>query len=79
MTIENRLAKSDARPGIVPPDDPNERRRFWIERGNRLLRGQEPMTGKKYAGQFISPPRLDLEWVCINGSYAIQRRERPAQ
>jgi hypothetical protein len=41
----------------------------WIDRGNRILWGQEP-TSK---GDFL-PPRLDLEWVCRNGSYAIERR-----
>jgi hypothetical protein len=57
----NRLAKAE---------NPTKRtQQEWIERGNRILWGQEP-TSK---GEFL-PPRTDLEWVCRNGSYAIERR-----
>jgi hypothetical protein len=64
----NRLAKSDAPPTLAPSDT-KERERFWIERGNRILWGQE-LTSK---GKFLSP-RLDLHWVCINGNYSIEPR-----
>lgn len=73
MTTENRLARGEVGSRIIAPSDPAERRRFWIERGNRILWGQEPMTGKKYAGQYLAP-RTDLEWVYSNGSYSIQKR-----
>ena len=56
----NRLA-TPAEPQVRngAPSDPEERRRYWIERGNMLL-AQE---GKGH-----------LEWVWRNGSYAIEPR-----
>lgn len=54
---------------VVAPSDPIERQRFWIERGNRILWGQEP-TSK---GDFLRP-RTDLHWVIRNGSYSIEPR-----
>jgi hypothetical protein len=67
--MTDRLNAGQAQSRIAAPSDPAERQRFWIERGNRILWGQEP-TSK---GEFL-PPRTDLEWVCRNGSYAIERR-----
>jgi hypothetical protein len=55
---------------IVPPSDPQERVRFWIERGNRILWGLEP-TSK---GDTLTP-RYDLHWVCRHGHYAIEKRD----
>lgn len=54
---------------VVAPSDQTERQRFWIDRGNRILWGQEET--KKYG---YLQPRHDLEWACINGSYFIQSR-----
>ena len=56
---------------VIAPTDRAERQRFWIERGNRILWGQEP-TSK---GDFL-PPRLDLEWRCHDGNYFIAERGR---
>jgi hypothetical protein len=57
------------RPRPTIPTDKRERERLWIERGNRILWGQEP-TSK---GDHL-PPRTDLEWRCANGSYFITKR-----
>ena len=54
---------------VHAPADPAERRKFWLDRGNRILWGQEP-TSK---GDYLYP-RTDLEWVYSNGSYAVQSR-----
>ena len=68
--MTDRLNSPDGqRARVVAPSDPAERRRFWIERGNRILWGQEA-TSK---GDFL-PPRHDLEWAWANGSYFIQPR-----
>jgi hypothetical protein len=67
MTI-NRLAKSDA-PPIVAPKGEADRQAFWIERGNRVLWGQEPTT----KGEFYEP-RHDLRWACKNGNYFLEPR-----
>ena len=60
--------------GTVPahmgaPSGKAERERFWIERGNRILWGQEP-TGK---GDYLYP-RPELHWVCRSGNYSIEAR-----
>jgi hypothetical protein len=66
----NRLASPVDRPArIIAPVEPKERERFWIDRGNRVLWGQEP-TSK---GDFL-PSRTDLQWACANGSYFIEPR-----
>jgi hypothetical protein len=65
----NRLAVVANTARVVPPSGATERRRFWIERGNRVLWGREP-TSK---GEFL-PPRTDLQWACANGSYFIEPR-----
>lgn len=70
MTTKNPL-------DVVNQKQPKRTVQEWIERGNRILWGQEPMAGKKYEGQYLAP-RFDLEWVWANGSYSIQRREQPA-
>ena len=67
MTDRLNATSSQTRNGS--PADPIERQRHWIERGNRILWGQEP-TSK---GDFL-PPRHDLEWAWNNGSYFIQPR-----
>lgn len=54
----NRLAKSES-PAIIAPKDETARQRFWIERGNELLRQE----GKDH-----------LHWACINGHYFIEPR-----
>ena len=64
----NRLAKSEVS-HIIPPSDPKEREKFWIERGNRILWGQEPTT----KGDYLTP-RLELEWCCKDGHYFIAPR-----
>ena len=40
----NRLAKSNVPERVIAPSDEQERTRFWIERGNRILWGQEPTS-----------------------------------
>lgn len=67
MAANPLLSGQTARP--LTPSDPAERQRFWIERGNRILWGQEP-TSK---GDFLHP-RTDLQWACVNGSYFIEPR-----
>jgi hypothetical protein len=67
--MTNRLAKSDIL-RMVAPTDKAERQRFWIDRGNRILWGQEP-TAK---GDYL-PVRPDLHWTCINGNYFIEPRQ----
>lgn len=52
---------------IIPPSDPVERQRFWIERGNRVLWGQEPTVKD---GVYLKP-RRELEWRCQDGHYYI--------
>ena len=52
------------------PEDRDDRKRFWIERGNRILWGEEP-TSK---GDFLEPQRR-LHWVCSkDGHYSIESR-----
>jgi hypothetical protein len=65
MTTENRLAKSETqtRPKMSAQD--------WADRGNRILDGQEPMTCKKHAGQFMR--RDDVRWVVRDGRCVIER------
>ena len=65
----NRLTVVEGPTRPLAPKDQAERQRFWIERGNRILWGEEA-TSK---GDFLTP-RRDLEWVCRNGSYAIEPR-----
>lgn len=66
----NRLAVADVAPRLSPPKDKAERRRFWIERGNRLLWGQEEAT----KGSPLTP-RYDLEWACDeHGAYWLKQR-----
>jgi hypothetical protein len=67
--MTDRLNSGTTQNRIVPPSDEKERQRFWIDRGNRILWGQEP-TSK---GDYLSP-RTDLEWVCRDGSYSIEPR-----
>lgn len=55
---------------VVAPSDPAERQRFWIERGNRILWGQEPNSKGEWP-----TPRYDLEWACSNGSYFLRQRQ----
>jgi hypothetical protein len=55
------------------PTDKQERQRHWIERGNRILWGQES-TSK---GDYLDP-RPDLEWICRNDSYFIEPRRSSA-
>lgn len=55
--------------GLAVPTEQRERVRFWIERGNRVLWGEEPTK----RGEYLEP-RRDLEWVWRNGSYLIQPR-----
>lgn len=54
----NRLAKSN-NPGVTAPLDPEERVRFWIDRGNANL---------------WSNGRTDLHWRHSNGHYFIEPR-----
>lgn len=69
MTTNRLAAPKDGKPQIIAPDDEDERRRFWIERGNRILWGQElPTKGGRV------PPRLELEWACDNGHYSLVPR-----
>lgn len=59
----------DAKPNqtrIVAPTDPDERRKFWIERGNRILWGIEPTSKGDYL-----PAQHHLEWRCKDGHYFI--------
>jgi hypothetical protein len=65
----NPLKNLEAHSRTVAPPDPQERQRFWIERGNRILWGQEP-TSK---GEWLTP-RLDLEWFWNNGAYMVGPR-----
>lgn len=37
----------------------------WVDRGNRILDGIEPMTGKKFAGQYMR--RDDARWFVQDG------------
>jgi hypothetical protein len=70
--MANPLKLRDAEQGsarVVAPIDKQEREAFWIERGNRILWGQEP-TRK---GDFLEP-RHDLHWRCVNGNYFIESR-----
>ena len=67
MAAKNPLMETVTR--TLTPADPIERQRFWIERGNRILWGEEP-TSK---GDFLAP-RRDLHWVIRNGSYSIEPR-----
>lgn len=58
--MANQLMKMpEGKERIVPPSDPAERIKFWIERGNRLL---------------TEAGRTDLEWVWRNGSYSIEEK-----
>lgn len=65
----NRLAKSNNVPALAVPSDPKERERFWIERGNRLLWGYEPLSNGKYLN------RTDLQWAAKDGHYWIEPRK----
>lgn len=69
MTTNRLAAPVDGKARIVPPTNEAERIRFWIDRGNRILWGQEP-TSK---GDFLQP-RTDLQWACVNGNYFIEPR-----
>ena len=73
MAGKNPLMEANVARPLVP-SDPEERRRFWIERGNAYLWGDAPATEKGFAGQYIDTPRRDLEWAWSNGSYFIQPR-----
>jgi hypothetical protein len=54
-----------------PPSKPAKKTtQEWIERGNRILWGEEP-TSK---GEWL-PPRRDLQWACVNGNYFIEPRK----
>ena len=67
----NRLARSESGdvPRIIAPKDKDERRQFWIDRGNRILWGQEP-TSK---GDYLEP-KTHLHWVCVDDHYWIEER-----
>lgn len=59
---------------IGPPSGlpEKERRQWWVDRGNRVLWGQEPCKD----GSFLTP-RLDMEWGCDDsGSYYMTSRRR---
>jgi hypothetical protein len=64
-----KLADESGALRVATPKDKAERQRFWIERGNRILWGEEP-TSK---GEWL-PPRRDLQWACVNGNYFIEQR-----
>lgn len=63
--MADRLNKSNA---IQVPSDPAERQRFWINRGNRILWGQEA-TSK---GDYLNRP--EYEWASKDGHYYIVPR-----
>lgn len=42
----------------------------WCDRGNRILAGIEPMTGKNHAGEYMR--RDDVRWVVKNGRCVIE-------
>ena len=67
--MANQLMKQPATDRVIAPSDPDEKRRFWIDRGNRILWGQEP-TSK---GDYLEP-KTHLHWVCIDGNYFIEER-----
>lgn len=70
MTANPLRAATDQAPDrVFAPQDKEERIRFWIDRGNRILWGQEP-TSK---GEWLEP-KPHLHWVCINGDYRIEER-----
>jgi hypothetical protein len=70
MTTRNRLAvRAESDSSLSPPKDEAERRKFWIDRGNRIVWGLEPT--KKYG---LLPPQTHLHWVCVNGNYSIEPR-----
>lgn len=54
-----RSGQSSDAPRITPPKDPEERVRFWIERGNASLAAE----GKGH-----------LQWSHSNGNYYIEPR-----
>ena len=70
MTVDRLNGPTEGKSRNGAPSDPAERQRYWIERGNRILWGQEP-TSK---GDYLHP-RTDLEWVFRNGSYSIEVRK----
>lgn len=67
---DNRLTGANSnRPIVKAPadcDTPEKRQKWWVQRGNRILWGQEPNAKGEY-----QQPRPDLEWRCENGSYYI--------
>ena len=69
MTTNRLASPAEGKVRIVAPTDPKERERFWIDRGNRILWGQEP-TSK---GDYLYP-RPELHWVCRSGNYSIEAR-----
>lgn len=57
---DNPFKRGEADPSrIIPPKDPAERQRFWIEHGNQSLR-------EKGMGH--------LQWLGKDGSYWIEPR-----
>lgn len=65
-----KIRRGDESDSPLVPSDQMERVRHWIDRGNRILWGQEP-TSK---GEWLTP-RLNMEWVWRNGSYSIEERQ----
>ena len=57
--MANQLMKQPQTERVIAPGDQEERRRFWIERGNMLLAAE----GKGH-----------LHWQCIDGHYWIEER-----
>lgn len=74
MTTNRLTSANTNQPRVVAPAglSEEERRQWWVARGNRVLWGQEPCKD----GSFLTP-RLDMEWGCDDsGSYYITTRRR---
>lgn len=64
--MTDRLNSGTTKARIIPPSDRAERERFWIERGNNLLRN----GGMSAKGEWLAP-RPGLEWRCKDRHYFI--------
>lgn len=72
MAANPILDRSPAQAKISPPSDlktVEERRRWWIARGNRVLWGEEPCKDGSYC-----EPRRDMEWRHDGNSYYLSPR-----